>query len=875
MYCCPGVSTLARLVSQVRDQAAERMYRTLAEAAASTDAELPYRLRDLLTIPDGQRVSELELLRRAPIRTSGIAMNKALERVSNALAIGARAAQVQAVPANRLAALARYGLAAKAPQLAELAEPRKTATLLATARNLEAAAVDDALDLFDLLMATRVINPARRATNEQRLAVLPRLEKASALLLAVNKVLLEVLAGAEDGRVDVATAWAAVETVAPREQVVAAQAVVDELLPDADGDDTGLRANIAARYGVVRPFVELLAEAMPLDATPAGLPLLREVHRLPELLRRRVSQKPLDPAEVEDKLVPLMWRPAVFANRRLPQGTVDRDAYVLCLLDQLRAALRRRDVFAHPSLRWSDPRAHLLVGADWLVVRDEVLAGLGLGEPVEAHLAEYAATLDAAWRLLAQRIEEAGPDASVRIVPGDGGRMRLSVEKLEALGEPASLASLRKTVATMLPRVDLPELLMEVHSWTGCFDEYVHVGDLSTRIEDLPASIAALLVAEACNVGLTPVTKPGEAALTRDRLSHVDQNYVRAETHAAANARLIEAQAGIDIAGVWGGGLLASVDGLRFVVPVRTINAAPSPRYFGLKRGGTWLNAVNDQVAGIGAVFVPGTRRDSLRILDTLLNLDAGPKPEMVTTDTASYSDIVFGLFRLLGYRFSPRIADMGGTQFWRTDPPTGLPGGYGPLDAIARGKVNLDRVRTHWPDMLRVAGSLVTSKVRAYDLIRMISRDGNPTPLGQAFAEYGRVDKTLHLLAMVDPVDESYRRRVTRQLNIQESRHRLARKIFHGQRGELRQAYREGQEDQLGALGLVLNAVVLWNTRYVDAAVTALRAAGQPVPEADAGRLSPLGHEHINLLGRYAFPRPSTSTALRALRDPDTDDRP
>lgn len=50
-----------------------------------------------------------------------------------------------------------------------------------------------------------------------------------------------------------------------------------------------LRANIAARYGVVRPFVELLPEALPLDATPAGLPLLREVRRLPELLRRRVS----------------------------------------------------------------------------------------------------------------------------------------------------------------------------------------------------------------------------------------------------------------------------------------------------------------------------------------------------------------------------------------------------------------------------------------------------------------------------------------------------------------------------------------------------------------------------------------------------------
>src|ERR1035438_4337332 len=91
-----------------------------------------------------------------------------------------------------------------------------------------------------------------------------------------------------------------------------------------------------------------------------------------------------------------------------------------------------------------------------------------------------------------------------------------------------------------------------------------------------------------------------EPALSRARLAHVDQYYMRAENHAAANGVLIDAQAQIPIARAWDGGLLASVDGLRFVVPVRTINAGPSPKYFGCKRGITWLNAVNDQVAGIG-----------------------------------------------------------------------------------------------------------------------------------------------------------------------------------------------------------------------------------------------------------------------------------
>jgi len=283
----------------------------------------------------------------------------------------------------------------------------------------------------------------------------------------------------------------------------------------------------------------------------------------------------------------------------------------------------------------------------------------------------------------------------------------------------------------------------------------------------------------------------------------------------------------------------------------------------------TWLNAVNDQVAGIGAVVVPGTLRDSLFILDTILTLDGGPRPEMVATDTASYSDIVFGLFRLLGYRFSPRIADLADQRFWRADPIGGPPGDYGALNAIARHKVNVEKIRAHWPDMLRVTGSLLTNTVRSYDLIRMLAHDGNPTSLGQAFAEYGRIAKTLHLLAMVDPIDTSYRRTVHRQLTVQESRHRLARKIFHGQRGELRQAYREGQEDALGALGLALNAVVLWNTRYIDAAVTQLRADGHPVLDEDVARLSPLGDAHINMLGRYPFtPRPDRT--LRALRDPN-----
>ena len=152
---------------------------------------------------------------------------------------------------------------------------------------------------------------------------------------------------------------------------------------------------------------------------------------------------------------------------------------------------------------------------------------------------------------------------------------------------------------------------------------------------------------------------------------------------------------------------------------------------------------------------------------------------------------------------------------------------------------------------------------------MRTLQIGDRPTKLAQAVAELGRIDKTLHCLTYID--DEAKRRRTLTQLNRGEDRHKLARAIFHGKRGELRQRYREGQEDQLGALGLVLNIIVLWNTLYIEAAVQQLTREGFLVQPEDVARLSPLMFDHINLLGRYAFSVPEAVQRgeLRPLRNP------
>ncbi|GAA3656253.1 hypothetical protein GCM10022224_019230 [Nonomuraea antimicrobica] len=272
------------------------------------------------------------------------------------------------MPPNRLSALARYGSGSKTPNLARAGEPKRTAMVCAIVRHLEAMAIDDALDLFVLLMATKLINPARRATGKERLAMLPRLESASRTPARASRVLIDQLRLVEETEtdLDVAALWNAVESVASRDEVRQALEQVETLIgPDADDGDSRMRQSLTERYNTVRLFLTLLGDSAALGAASGGRRVLAAVKRLPALARRKVKQTPLLPKEIDEKLVPPMWRRAVYANPDLPTGSVDRDAYVMCVLEHLVRALHRRDIHAAPSHRWSDPRARLLDGPAW------------------------------------------------------------------------------------------------------------------------------------------------------------------------------------------------------------------------------------------------------------------------------------------------------------------------------------------------------------------------------------------------------------------------------------------------------------------------------------------------------------------------------
>ena len=814
----PGVTVLERFIAEVRSRMESRLWRLLVRGVTAAQRQ---RLDDLLKPAEGSRQSWLDRLRKGPVRVSAPALVLALLRIETVRGLGIRLPGTH-VPPSRIAALARFASTVKVSAVARLPEARRIATLVAFVHCLEASAQDDALDVLDLLLR-ELFTKAEKEDRKVRQRSLKDLDRAASTLAEACRMLLDP--ALPDGEL--------------RERVYAA--IGRDELAQALNEVRGLvrppndvfYTELEARKATVSRFLPTLLRVIRFDANPAAQPLAQAL----QWLHEKPDHDP--PTAIVGKA----WQRHVVQD----DGRINATAYSFCALDKLRSAIRRRDVFISPSWRYADPRAGLLAGAEWEAARPIVCRSLGLTAQPEATLSALTRELDETYRRVAARLPE---NDAVRFETV-GDKTELVLSPLEALEEPASLIALRNEIKARMPRVDLPEILLEVAARTGCMEAFTHLTERTARAADLTTSLCAVLMAEACNTGPEPLVRQDSPALRRDRLMWVDQNYVRDDTLIACNAVLVAAQNLIALARAWGGGDVASADGMRFVVPVRTIHAAPNPKYFNRGRGVTWYNLLSDQCTGLNAITVPGTLRDSLVLLAVVLEQQTELQPTQIMTDTGAYSDVVFGLFRLSGYRFCPRLADVGGTRFWRVDAEAD----YGDLNTLARQRVNLDRITPHWDDVLRLVGSLKLGMVPAMGIMRTLQVDERPTSLAQAIAEIGRIDKTIHTLNFID--DEARRRATLLQLNLGEGRHSLAREVFHGKRGELFQRYREGQEDQLSALGLVVNMIVLWNTLYMDAVLAQLRSEGYRVKPEDEARLSPFGHEHINMLGRYSFSVP------------------
>ncbi|MFE6449650.1 DUF4158 domain-containing protein [Nocardiopsis dassonvillei] len=357
----PGLSVLSRLVRQARREENARLHTHLAARIPTT---VHADLLDLLRVHDDARFSELELLRTEPDRVSSPGLVQALDRTSRIAGLGAGAVEVADVPQTKLEALARYGMRAKALALAGLVPDRRQATLLATVRHLETASVDDALDVLEVLITSKLLNRAQREGNEDKLRALPDLKSAAKKMAAAVDVLIHTPQASGSRVVSLGEVWNAIEEVVPRAKLMEAVKTIAEQVPDDDDEAAEWRARLVKRYRTVQGFIELLVEVIDFDAVEAGRPVLEALRAAAVMAPSRKHYRAEDIA-AHAELTTGSWKRPIFANPDLEPGRIDKAAFIMCVVEHLHRALKRRDVFARGADRWGDPRARLLSGPRW------------------------------------------------------------------------------------------------------------------------------------------------------------------------------------------------------------------------------------------------------------------------------------------------------------------------------------------------------------------------------------------------------------------------------------------------------------------------------------------------------------------------------
>ena len=142
--------------------------------------------------------------------------------------------------------------------------------------------------------------------------------------------------------------------------------------------------------------------------------------------------------------------------------------------------------------------------------------------------------------------------------------------------------------------------------------------------------------------------------------------------------------------------------------------------------------------------------------------------------------------------------------------------------------------------------------------ILRQLASYPRQNGLAAALREVGRLERTLFTLDWLG--DAELRRQTSRELNKGETRNSLARAVFIHRLGEIRDRTYENQQHRASGLNLLVTAIILWNTRYLNRAIAALREV-EDVPDHLLAHLSPLGWEHVNLTGDYVWSRADQRT--------------
>jgi TnpA family transposase len=527
-------------------------------------------------------------------------------------------------------------------------------------------------------------------------------------------------------------------------------------------------------------------------------------------------------------------------------GKIDRTYWELATYFGISSALASGDLWV-PTSRIHRSLEDLLTPRAFATAKAPVLLPQSTRLSADEWIAQRSAQLDAALLETAQGLSDKGP----LLFTGDKLRFPKGPKTEDIETDPGRLLATRTYGA--LPTIRITDVLSQVARWTGFIDQFGHVSS-GLPPSDERAFLAAL-IAEATNLGLTRMADVCGVA-SRRALLRMQTWHMREDTFRAALGCLTDAIHAEPIAAWFGDGWRASADGQHFYLGGPGESGGTVNAHYGRDPIVKIYTTITDRYAPLHQTVIAGTAGEAIHALDGILGHESGATISSLHTDGGGVSDIVFAVMHLLGLNFEPRIPRLSDRRLYAFEPRAR----YGKLAPLFGHRLDENLIRAHWDDIGPVIDAMRNKVVSPSLILKKLSAFRQQNTLAAALREIGRVERTLFTLRWFE--DPALRKQVTAELNKGEARNTLARAVAFHRLGRFRDRGHENQQTRAAALNLVTAAIILFNCRYLDRAVSSLKISAGIGNEEALRQLSPLGWDHINLTGDYVWSDPAAFDA-------------
>ena len=752
----------------------------------------------LLALIEGDEISHLEWLGAVPSSKATKGLEEQTEKIAFLKELGAARLVLPDLPLAGLEHFSRRMTSRKPAALTRIKDPHRTIEIACFLRLMLLRLTDASLTLLDHRIAA-LWRGARERADDARESRLRRFRE-----------LLGDLAG-----------LAADEALDAAELRSRLQALIARFEPERDATQvSAIRQELGRKSpDLARLLKTARAAAL---AIPADHRLTEAFAALDALATSSASTLP----EGHAQPFGASW-----------QGLIDqpdRAAALGCFraatLMALKRALRNRSVSVAHSLSYQAPEDRLIPLKLWQRDRKRFIRDLNLPAQAETYLRPLEAGLTAGLAALAEAVE-----AGTVAIDGDELRLpRREPGMKDPRVEPA-----RQTLARAIGDTQFPDVLIEIDGLTRF--SWILLGRPARSEQELVTLYAGLL-GLGSDLTVAELTRMVPSIAT-DSLGQMVLKIEADGRLRAANDAVLGFMREHRIATLWGRGLFASADMMSLEATRYLWSARLDPRRRTYAIG-TYAHVLDQWGILYDQPIVLNRRQAGAAIEGALRQRQVG-QLERVAVDTHGFTHFAMTLAKLVGFDLCPRLARLKRRRLYL---PRGLD--VPPiLQPIVAETVSRRAISRGWDGLLRLGASVKHGWYPATEALDRFGSAAAGDPVHEAGDEMGKLLRTLYLCDYLsNPV---FRTDVLDLLNQGEAVHSLQRAIHNGGITAKHGRTTEELAAISGALTLLANIVMAWNTHHLQAVID--RALSEHSDEV-LSRMAPIGHKHINMRGILSF---------------------